>query len=134
MRFLSKEWVDALAESLRTNESYQKKGKGFDSFYQIVAMPCPEKGVTESHSCGLLLPLATETWQGLREDVDYTLTAPYEVYVKIFKGELNPIVAMTTGKAKLKGSMAKALRYTAATNMFVSIMKKLPTEFDGAFA
>ncbi|MEW6262297.1 MAG: SCP2 sterol-binding domain-containing protein [Thermodesulfobacteriota bacterium] len=133
MIFLSREWVEALAEMLRNDEDYQKKGKGFDSYYQIVATPSPEKGVTEDKACGLLLPMATETWMGVRDQVDYTMTAPYEVYYRIFKGDLNPVVAMTTGKAKLKGSMAKALRYSGATNKFVAVMKKLPTKFEGAF-
>jgi putative sterol carrier protein len=133
MRFLSKEWVDHLAEQLKQDEKYQKKAKGFNSYYQIVAEADPAKGVTEQRSAGLLLPQATETWEGIREDVDYTMTAPYEVFYKIFTGQLGAILAITSGKAKITGNYAKMMRYTAGANMFVQNMKKMPTVFEGDF-
>lgn len=134
MQFLSREWVETLAERLKEDPIYQKKAKGFDSYYQIIATPMPEKGVTEQRACGLFLPLAHETWEGVREDADYTMTAPYEVYHKIFSGELGAVLALTSGKAKVKGNFPKMLRFTGGTNMFVNIMKKLPTDFEGDFA
>ena len=134
MKFLSKEWVESLAEQLRRDEKYQKKAKGFDSYYQLIAEPSPEKGVAERKAAGLLLPQATETWEGVRDKVDYTMTASYEVFHKIFSGELGAILAITSGKAKVTGNYAKMMRYTAGANMFVQNMKKLPTEFEGDFS
>ena len=134
MKFMTKEWVDVLAEQLKLDDKYQKKAKGFDSYYQIIATPSPEKGVTEQKACGLFLPTATETWEGIRDDADYTMTAPYEVYYKIFTGELGAMLAITSGKAKIKGNFPKMLKYTGGTNMFVGIMKKMETDFEGDFA
>ncbi len=133
MQFLSKEWIDHLAEQLQNDEKYQKKAKGFNSYYQIIAEPSPNRGVTERKAAGLLLPMATETWEGVRDGADYTMTAPYEIYHKIFTGELGAILAITSGKAKVSGNFPKMMRYTAGTNMFVQIMKKLPTDFEGDF-
>jgi putative sterol carrier protein len=73
-------------------KSIKKKAKGFDSYYQLIAEPDPSKGVTEQRAAGLLLPQATETWEGIREDADYTMTAPYEVFYKIFTGKLGAIL------------------------------------------
>ena len=134
MYVFSKEWIDALAEALRSDENYQKKAEGFDSLYQFIATACPKKGVPESMACGLLLPQATETWKGIREDVDYTMTAPYEVYYKIITGKLNAILALTTRKARVQGNFAKMMKYTAATNKFVEIMKELSAQFEGDFS
>jgi putative sterol carrier protein len=133
MRFLSKEWVDHLAEQLKQDEKYQKKTKGFDSYYQLIAEPNPARGITERRAAGLLLPQATETWEGIRENVDYTMTAPYEIFYKIFTGQLGAILAITSGKAKVTGNYAKMMRYTAGANMFVQNMKKMPTDFEGDF-
>ena len=134
MRFLSKEWVDQLAENLKKDEKYQKKTKGFDSYYQLIAEADPDRGVPETRAAGLLLPQATDTWEGVREKVDYTMKAPYEVFYKIFSGELGAMMAITTGKAKVTGNYPKMLRYTAGANMFVQNMKKLATDFEGDFS
>ena len=133
MRFLSKEWVDHLSEQLQKDEKYQKKAKGFDSYYQIIAEPNPDRGVVEKRAAGLLLPQATETWEGVRDGADYIMRAPYEIYYKIFTGQLSAILAITSGKAKVTGNYAKMMRYTAGVNMFVQNMKKMPTEFEGDF-
>lgn len=133
MQFLSQEWVDHLAEQLKQDEKYQKKAKGFDSYYQIIAEPDPVRGITEQRAAGLLLPQATETWVGIRDKVDYTMTAPYEIFYKIFTGQLGPILAITSGKAKIAGNYAKMMRFTAGANMFVQNMKMMPTEFEGDF-
>ncbi len=133
MLFLSKEWAESLAQMLKTDEKYQRKGKGFDSTYQMIALPCPEKGVSATRACGFLLPTVTDVWEGIREDVDYTMTASYDVFHQIFKGKLGPMVAVTTGKAKIAGSLTKMMRYTAATNLFVNTMMKVDTQFEGDF-
>jgi putative sterol carrier protein len=133
MQFMSKPWVEALAKALQEDPKYQKKAKGFDSYYQIVCTPSPEQGMSETRACGLLLPQATETWEGIREDVDYTMTASYEIFYKIYKGQMGAVLAITSGKAKVKGNIPRMLRYTAGTNMFVAIMKTIPTEFEGNF-
>ena len=46
-----------------------------------------------------------------------------------FTAALGAILAISSGKAKVTGSYAKTMRYTAGANMFVQHMKKTPTEF-----
>ena len=43
MYVFTKEWIDALAEALKADETYQKKAKGFDSSYQFIVEPVPER-------------------------------------------------------------------------------------------
>lgn len=133
MILFSKEWVEALAEKLKHNDLYQKKAEGFDSYFQIIAKPNPEKGVTETKACGLLLPQATESWIGIRQNIDYTMTASYEIFYKIVKGHLGPILAITTRKAIINGNFPKMMKYTAGTNLMIDIMKKVPVQFEGNF-
>ncbi len=111
-----------------------KKAKGFDNTFQFIVVPCPKKGVTQEKACGLLIPQATDTWMGKKEDAAYTLTASYEVFYKIVTGKLGAILGITTRKAKVKGNVAKMLKYTAGTNKLVEIMKTIPTSFEGGFA
>jgi putative sterol carrier protein len=133
MHPFTKEWVDALAEALKRDQVYQEKAKGFDSSYQFVVEPVPERGVTERRACGLNLPQCDETWEGERPDSDYVMTASYDVFHKIMTGQIGATWAMTTRKAKLKGNMAKLLRYTGAINRYVEILGQMDTEFEGDY-
>jgi len=134
MIFLSKEWLDAYSKALKKNKKYQREANGYDSLFQFICEPSPEKGITEVKACGLLLPQATETWMGVKEDVDYTMTASYETFYKIAIGKLGPILAITTRKARIAGNFPKMMKYTAGTNMAIEILKKIPTEFEGDFS
>ncbi|MBC2715998.1 MAG: hypothetical protein HF978_11880 [Desulfobacteraceae bacterium] len=134
MLVFTKEWIEALAASLRENEKYQKSAKGFNSTFQFVVESVPKKGVTKTKSCGLKTPECEETWEGIKTGADFTMTASYETYYKICTGKMNAIVAMTTRKAKVKGNMVKLLKYTSATNNFVEAIQQLPNEFEGDFA
>lgn len=134
MLVFTREWIDSLAAVLRENEQYQKNARGFDSTFQFVAESAPKKGVMETRSCGLKAPECEETWEGIRAGSDFVMTASYETYHKIFTGQLNAIIAMSTRKAKVKGNLVKLLKYTSATNSFVEAIQKLPNEFEGDFA
>lgn len=133
MHAFTKEWIDALAEALKNDEIYQKKAKGFDSSYQFIVEPVPEKGVTEQRACGLNLPQCDETWEGIRPNTDYVMTASYEIFYKIMTGEMGATWAITTRKAKVKGNLAKLLKYTGAINRYVEVLGQIETDFEGDF-
>ena len=133
MYVFSKEWIDKLAEALKNDEIHQKKAKGFDSSYQFVVEPVPEKGVTGQRACGLNLPQCDETWEGVRPNTDYTMTASYETYYDIMTGKIGATWAITTRKAKVKGNLAKLLKYTAAINRYVEVLGQVGGKFEGDF-
>ena len=133
MYVFSEEWIDKLAEALKNDEIYQKKAKGFDSSYQFVVEPVPAKGVTEQRACGLNLPQCDETWEGMRPNTDYVMTASYETYYDIMAGKIGATWAITTRKAKVKGNLAKLLKYTAAINRYVEVLGQVGGEFEGDF-
>jgi len=43
------------------------------------------------------------------EDADVTLSADLNVFRAIFEGDMNPTMAVMTGKLKIDGSMGKAM-------------------------
>lgn len=133
MLVFTKEWIDALAEALKEDDVYQKKAEGFDSSYQFVVQPSPKRGVTESRACGLNLPQCDEAWEGIRQGTDYTMTAPYDVFHSVFVGKASAVKVIATRKAKVKGNLAKLLKFTGAINRFVEVMQGLPNEFEGDF-
>ena len=134
MHVFTKQWIDNLAEALRNDEIYQTKAKGFDSSYQFVIEPVPEKGVIELRACGLNLPQCDETWEGIRPNTDYVMTASYEVFYNIITGKIGATWAITTRKARVKGNLAKLLKYTGAINRYVEVLGQVEGDFEGDFA
>ncbi len=133
MVVFTKEWIDALAEALKTDEIYQNKARGFDSTYQFIVEPVPGKGVPQQRACGLKLPQCDETWEGIRADSDFVMTAPYDVFYQIMTGKMGATWAITTRKAKVKGNLAKLLKYTGAINRYVEVLGQVKADFEGEF-
>ncbi|UCF83572.1 MAG: SCP2 sterol-binding domain-containing protein [Desulfobacteraceae bacterium] len=133
MYAFTKEWISALAEALKRDEEYQHKAKGFDSSFQFVAEPVPEKGVPDQRACGLNLPQCDDNWEGIRSGTDYMMSGPYEIFHKIIKKKMSAVMAITTGKVKVKGNLGKLLKYIGATNRFVQVLGQIETEFEGDF-
>ena len=65
---------------------------------------------------------------------DAHIRSPYSAYIDLMMGRLDAIRAITKGVLKLKGPMTKILRYVKSTNLWVDILRSIPTEFEGAFA
>ena len=53
----------------------------------------------------------------------------YSNWVKLIKGEIDPIQGLMTGKFKLDGSMMKIMRYTNAAKEMVNTAKMVDTQF-----
>jgi putative sterol carrier protein len=134
MLAFSKEWIEALAEELKNDDEYQQAAVGFDSRFQFVVEPVPAKGVTERYAVGLKAPQCDEVWEGIRKDVDYTLSGPYSIFVEILNGNIGATKAMVTRKLRLKGNMTNLLKYKRAIDLFVAALGKVETDFEGEFA
>lgn len=132
MLAFTQEYLDVLVDTLKNDEKYQKVAKGYNSEFQITALPCPKMGVTETYGFGFYLPDFHDSWMGER-DATIVLTAPYDVLHKIMMGKLNPVTAIMTRKSKIKGPMGKVLKYNGATNRFVKVLQSIPAEFHGDF-
>jgi hypothetical protein len=117
----------------RENSKYQQASKGFDDTVAFVVEAEPGKGINERKTVGTILPQATEFWMDERP-VTFTFLAPYSVYVDIMTGKLDAVRAITKGVLKLKGPMPKILRYVKGTNLWIDILRTIPTEFKGDFA
>ncbi|MCA1726262.1 MAG: SCP2 sterol-binding domain-containing protein [Actinobacteria bacterium] len=61
---------------------------------------------------------------------DFLITAPYTIWKQISTKELDPIKALMQGKLKMKGDLAKAMRYTKATTILNELATQVPdTEY-----
>jgi len=134
MLAFSKEWIDALAERLRNDEEYQKAAEGFDAIFQFIVEAEPEKGVPGRKTVGIKLPECDETWEGIRDDANYTMSGPYSVYYEVIQGRLGATRAIAMRKLKVKGNLANLLKFKRATDRYVEVLGEVPSEFEGDYA
>jgi putative sterol carrier protein len=63
-------------------------------------------------------------------EADFLITAPYTIWKQISVKELDPVKALMQGKLKMKGDLAKAMRYTKATTILNELATQVPdTEY-----
>jgi putative sterol carrier protein len=134
MLAFSKEWIDALAERLKTDEVYQQAAVGFKAIYQFIVEPEPDKGVPDRKEVGIKLPECDETWEGVRDDATYTMIGKYGVYVDVLRGKIGATKAITLRKLKVKGNLANLLKYKKAIDRYVEVLGEVETQFEGDYA
>jgi putative sterol carrier protein len=126
-RFPSEEYVLAVMDVLNTDEQYAEIAKNWEG--DILFVIEPDKGV---ESAELPMTLYFDLWHGkCREvriidpqeaevpDAAFTLIAPQANYLRVLRGELDPMQAMVTRRLKVEGSMAYMLRNVPTVLDFV---------------
>ncbi len=134
-RFPSQAWVESYVEKLNASEAYRDAGRTWEGDLLFVV----EKDERFPKTCYMYIDL----WHGAcrkhgyaEEDpsslppAEFRYTGPYQNWVRLLKGEIDPIRGLMTGKFKLKGSMMKIMRYSRAAKEMVNATTAVDSEFD----
>lgn len=137
-RFPSEEYVQAVMDVLNQDEQYAHIARNWEG--DLVFVIEPDKGVESSD---LPMLLYFDLWHGTcREvrvvnpeveevpDAAFTLTAPQANYLRILRGELDPMQAMITRRLKVEGSMAYMLRNVPTVLDFVRCCSSVEIEVE----
>jgi putative sterol carrier protein len=133
--FPSPEWLQALKDKLNSDEKYAQtahKWEGEIVFFIESGGPIKETMI-----------FYTDLWHGECRDAfmvadeaqlkelapAYILTAPYQTFVRVLKGQLDPMQAMITRKLKVQGSMGYMMRNVPTVLEFVRCAKEVDTDF-----
>ena len=133
--FPSPEWLKALKEKLNSDEKYARTAKKWEG--EIVFYIEPGGPIKET------LIFYTDLWHGECRDAftveseeqlkelapAFILTSPYQSFVRVLKGQLDPMQAMITRKLKVQGSMGYMMRNVPTILEFVRCAKEIETEF-----
>lgn len=63
------------------------------------------------------------------EATDFSLEGPYDVWVKVNKGEIDAANAIMTQQLRFKGSTSRIIRYGKAFMRLFNLMQKVPVEY-----
>lgn len=103
-RFFSPDWVVAVDAALQDSDEVRAAAGSKSFVFEQVATGTPQ-GELAYH-----LVIADGTVRavpGRCEDPTVAITGPWEVHVKINKGELSPPVALLSGKGRVRGERMK---------------------------
>jgi len=130
--FGTDEWIKAFMEEVNKSEAYGKAASDWEGdFYFVIA---PDK--MYDHVAIYYLDL----WHGKCRDARlvadesefspaFRLETSDVNWKAIIEKRLDPIQGMMTRKLKLKGNMAKIMRYVKAAQELVNCATRVPTEF-----
>lgn len=127
--FPSEAWLDEFVSFLNEDENYARVAKSWEGDMNFVIQPGGP--VAEEQTIYL------DLWHGKCRDAyfvrdetpqknaAFTLQAPYPNYVRILKGEIDPMQAMLTRKLVVKGNMAYMLRNVPVVLDFVRCLREV---------
>lgn len=131
----SQTWADAWARELASSASYRQAAQTWEG---SVLLETPAVGDAPAQAVFL------DLWHGEcrearaadsadRDRADYVLSASLPTWQRVLEGDLEPILAIMTGKIKLaRGSIAKLTPYMAASKELVAAASRLDSIFPEA--
>jgi len=131
-QFPSPEWLQALRDKLNADERYGHTARNWEGDMLFLVEP----GESLAHATAFYLDLwhgkcrdAFMQDQDLRVKPVFTLKGPYANYVRLLKGELDPMQALLTRKLGVQGNMAVLVRSVPTVIEFVRCCREVTDSF-----
>lgn len=128
-KYLSPEWAEEVFR--RVNEKLSpERMKHITSSMLTVNTSCPDgkdRAIYYEIVDGVVTDVSIR--EGELPRVEFTITADYELFARISRGELKARAALMSGKMKLKGPLVKALRLSPLIDRLNEVIATIPTDY-----
>ena len=131
----SEEWMTEYRELINQSPEYRDAASDWEGVVVYHFQAEPDKGLAEDVYgwFDLWHGECREAKQVTAEEAvsaAYVVSAPYSRWKQVITKELEPMKAIMQGRLKMKGDLAKAVRYTKASLVLQDIATRIPdTEF-----
>jgi putative sterol carrier protein len=129
LKYLSKEWAEEVMKRCK-KELTPEKMKHITSSMLTINTNCPggkTKAVFYKLKNGVVESVAVS--EGALPKAEFTITAEYDMFAKISRGEVKARSALMSGKMILKGNLVKALTLSPTVDRLNEVIATIPTEF-----
>jgi putative sterol carrier protein len=130
MEFPSSEWAAAYQKALNANAAYRDAAQAWVGDILLLVRPAQEG----QPAPGVLLELAHGECSAAKYIPDARTVASEFVYEgtrenwdRLMRKEVDPVKAILDGTFRIKGNLAKAMRFTRAAKELVETAASLPT-------
>lgn len=125
--FGSVEFYQAMADALNADPVWAEKGKNID-FDMAYRYEAPVEGqFFVSFDKGRVTAVRDASQEDL-DKADFLISGGSDVWRGCFDGSINPTVAMTRGRLRVRGKMAQMLKNMPAFMYIQETMAKIPFE------
>jgi ribulose-5-phosphate 4-epimerase/fuculose-1-phosphate aldolase len=116
----SKEHIQAIVNLVNKDEFIKRKGEELDLTLQLVIkLDSSDQGHKFTFEKGRITKLESDN------NASFVISAPAEVWELVFLGKLDSFVAVTQGKMKLKGELAKLSRWYVPFSRLFELFKQV---------
>ena len=135
MKLASLAYLEEAKRRSNVDAAYLELAKGNNESYTLVLEPEPAQDVTSQIVIGFdnVDGKMNQVWEGLRA-TQFTLSAPYGVWVDILRGKMGATKAITMRKLRTQGPFLQLLQGANRIIWWVEILRTIPTEFEGKYA
>ena len=127
--YLGQQWRDQGFELLKS-ELDSAKMNGVTTSMADIYEDCPEGGEMYLFlTCEEGKVVRFETGAGPCPEAEFSIRGKYETFAAITRGELSSTRALMTGKLRLRGNMAKAVRLAPLADRVNKVLSTIPTRY-----
>jgi putative sterol carrier protein len=127
--YLSSDWAAEALTRLKTELTPEKMNNVSTSMSNIYKN-CPDN---KEHFLFIQAENGTvtrvEVGDGEPPKAEFTITGNYDVFAKISRAEMSSQRALMTGKLKVRGNMAKALKLAAVADRLNKVLSQIPAAY-----
>ena len=128
-KFPSSQWLEEFHNNLNRDPQYARIAQNWEGDINLVIEPddaFPDRVILyfdlwHGESRGV-----TYHEDGDAGEADFIVSAPFTNWLRILKGELNPVQAMATMKLKVRGNMAYIMRNVPTVIDFTRVAQDTP--------
>ncbi len=132
VKFPSDEWAKMYMEALNENRAYEDAASDWEGDFLFVLEHDDKLKERTVIYIDLYHGKCREAYilkPGEEKKTNFVIEAPYGYWVKVIKKEVDAIEGLVKGKLKLKGDMAKVMKYTRAAQEMVNTTTMIQSEF-----
>lgn len=127
------EWAEALRRTIDSDPDFLKAGSGWKWPIALVMNATPALGFAVDVVVELTLNGGSCTAARIitvpEIAAPFVLRADYDVWKKLARGTLDPLLALTSRRIALTGSLPKLLFHAKAVRALVACAQRVPTKF-----
>ena len=134
MKLASLAYLEEAKKRSNADPAYLELAKGNNESYTLVLEAEPAQNVRSQTVVGFdnADGKMNQAWEGQRP-TQFTLSAPYGVWVDILRGKMGATKAITMRKLKTQGPFLQLLQGGTRIIRWVEILRTIPTEFEGTY-
>lgn len=127
-------WADAFRVAINADPAYQSAARNWTWPVALVVAARPEVGIPADSAVEVELERghchAARAVPAGEATAPFVLRGEYEAWKQVVRGELDPVLAVTTGRLRLeRGALTTLMLHTGSARALVACARNVPTTF-----